>query len=291
MNIRHLTVFLSVCDYMNMTMAAKSLYMSQPSVSQMISDLEKYYDTRLFERLNHRLFLTEAGKRLQSYARHIINLEAQAKKELSDLNHAGILRIGASQTVGAYFLPDAIAKYKDRFPDVEIFSRVDNTREIESLLLEDKLDFGLVEGMVHSDDILEETFLYDDLAIVCSSKHPLMKLPSVKPEQLAEFPFIVREDGSGTKEIFTTQMNAAGIPWKEAGVYNSTEAIKLAVLNNLGLGVLPIVAIQQELMEKTIHIVPISELKLRRKFCLIYHRQKYFTSTMKEFAIQITGKR
>jgi LysR family transcriptional regulator, transcriptional activator of the cysJI operon len=283
MNIRHLSVFLSVCDHMNMTQAASELYMTQPSVSQMIAELERYYETNLFERLNRRLYLTEAGKRLRSYATHIINLEAQVKRELADLNRGGVLRIGASQTVGAYLLPEIIAQFKNRNPDVEVFSRVENSRVIEHLLMEDKLDFGLLEGMIHYPDLSGETFLDDDLAIVCAPGHPLAGISNLVPADLSTHGFIIREEGSGTREVFTTQMQAAGIPWKENGIYNSTDAIKSAVQNNLGLGILPILAIQQEIMDGSIHLISVTGLNLRRKLNLVYHRQKYFTNAMNKF--------
>lgn len=266
-----------------MTRAADDLYMTQPSVSQMIAELEHYYGTRLFERLNRRLFLTPAGDRLQSYARHIINLELQAKKELADLTRGGVLRIGASQTVGAYLLPEIIAQFHNRFPDVEVFSRVENTRVIEKYLMEDRLDFGLLEGMIHFSDLSQETFLDDDLAVVCASNHPLAGKKDISPETLASYGFILREEGSGTREVFTSQMRAAGVVWKEAGVYNSTDAIKFAVQNNLGLGILPILAIQQEILDGTVHLLSVSGLILRRKLNLVYHRQKYFTNAMKSF--------
>jgi DNA-binding transcriptional LysR family regulator len=249
----------------------------------MIAELERYYDTRLFQRLNRRLFLTEAGDRLQSYARHIINLEAQAKKEVVDLNRAGVLRIGASQTVGAYLLPEILAQYVHLYKDVNIFSRVENTRVIERYLLEDKLDFGLLEGLIHSPELVAKPFLDDDLAIVCAPGHPLVEAESLTPETLSPFGFILREEGSGTREVFANQMRALGIVWKEVGVYNSTDAIKYAVQNNLGLGVLPILAIQQEILDKMIHLLPVSGLKLRRTLNLVYHRQKFFTNAMKAF--------
>lgn len=283
MNDRHLIVFLAVCEHMNMTRAAASLYMTQPSVSQMIADLERYYNVRLFERLNRRLYLTAAGERLLSYARHITNLEDRAKKELTDLNQAGIIRIGASQTVGAYLLPEVIAHYRELLPEVEIFTRVENTREIERLLLEDKLDLGLVEGLIHSPDLNEEPVMDDELAIVCAAGHPLAARSRLIPENLSSYPFIVREMGSGTREMFATRMQAAGVAWKEAGIYNSTEAIKRAVEKNLGLAILPVVAIRQELNEGTICTLQVKGLNLARQFSLIYHKQKYFTRAMQEF--------
>lgn len=283
MNIRHLSVFLTVCEHMNMTRAAEELYMTQPSVSQMIAELEQYYKIRLFERLNRRLYLTEAGRRLQPYARHIINLEAEAKKNLADLNGGGVLRIGAGQTIGAYLLPEIIAQFRNRFPDVEVFSRVENTRVIEQLLLEDTLDLALLEGQIHSPDLVEEPFLDDDLAVACAPGHPLIKQVHISARDLSAYGFIIREEGSGTREVFANQMHTLGIPWKETGIYNSTDAIKNAVQNNLGLGVLPILAIQQEIMDGTIQLLHVTDLNLRRKLNLVFHRQKYFSNAMNAF--------
>ena len=272
---------------MNMTRAAEDLYMTQPSVSQMVADLERYYDTRLFERLNRRLYLTEAGVRLKSYAVHMINLEAQAKKDLAGLESAGVLRLGASQTVGAYLLPEIIAQFKKTHSDVEVFSRVENTKVIGQFLLEDKLDFGLLEGLIHSPELAQHYFLDDDLAIVCAADHPLANQQVLSPEDLAAHGFILREEGSGTREVFATQMRSLGITWIEVGVYNSTDAIKYAVQNNLGLGVLPILAIQQELLERSLRLLPVSGLNLRRRLNLVFHRQKFFTGVMKAFVLHL----
>jgi len=139
-----------------MTQAAKILYMTQPSVSQAIAELEKEYGVRLFERLSHRLHLTTAGERLRSYASHILNLSEQARKELADLGAGGSIRIGASLTIGAHLLPGIINAYRQEMPSVDIFTLVDNTSVIEKLILEDELDLGLVEGPIYSKHIHEE---------------------------------------------------------------------------------------------------------------------------------------
>jgi len=283
MNLRHLVVFVAVCEHMNMTRAARALYMTQPAVSQVIAELEQDYQVRLFERLKHRLFLTAAGQRLLPYARHMINLEARARQDLAGLSRAGAIRVGASQTVGSYLLPEIIAKYQQQLPEVEMFTRVENTREIERLLLEDQLDLGLVEGRIHSADLLERTILDDELVIVCKPGHPLTQVDRVTPEQLGGYGFIVREEGSGTREVFSQQMAAAGAGWKEAGIYTSSVAIKRAVEQGLGLGVLPVISLQAELQQATLHRLAVEGLNLHRKFALIFHRQKYFTPAMHAF--------
>lgn len=283
MNFRHLKIFITVCNSGNMTRAAKELYMAQPSVSQAITELEKFYGVRLFERLNHRLYLTEAGDRLKPYAQHILNLSEQAHKELGDLRHGGSVRIGASLTIGAYLLPGLVADFKQQSPQIEVFTRVDNTRVIEKLLLEDKLDLGLVEGPVYSPHIVEEFFCDDDLVVIASPLHLLSNPATRTIHDLDGQVFIIREQGSGTQDIFEHSMKSAGVSWKTGGIYNNIEAIKLAVSANLGLAMVPKISIIEEVQQGKIIALEIRDLTLRRKFNLVFHRQKFFTPAMQQF--------
>ena len=206
MTLRHLKIFITVCDAGSMTAAAKKLYISQPSVSQAISELEAHYHTRLFERLGRKLYITEAGKKLLSYARHILSLTEQAERELNDLNKSGTLRLGASMTIGTYLLNDMIKSFLSIYPDVQILTTVDNTKVIEEMLLSDQLDLALVEGPVHSADIVEETFRKDELVLICSPEHPWAAKKQIEMQELNNCSFIVREEGSGTREIFEIAM-------------------------------------------------------------------------------------
>ena len=283
MDSRHLKIFLTVCDCRNMTRAAGVLFMTQPSVSQAIAELEKEYGVRLFERLNHKLYLTAAGERLRSYAGHILNLSDQVKKELADLASGGSIRIGASLTTGAHLLPGIINAYRDQMPHVDIFTQVDNTSLIEKLILEDQLDIGLVEGLIHSPHIAEETLCNDDLVIICGPGHPFWEKAIVSISELAGSAFIIREQGSGTRDEFEKDMYEAGAEWKIAGVYNNTEAIKHAVRGNLGLAVVPKISIEEEVARGVVRQIEVKGLKLKRKFNLVYHRQKFFTHALKTF--------
>jgi LysR family transcriptional regulator, transcriptional activator of the cysJI operon len=283
MDTRHLKIFITVCDCRNMTRAAGLLFMTQPSVSQAIAELEKDYGVRLFERLNHKLYLTAAGERLKSYASHILNLSDQVKKELSDLAMSGSIRIGASLTTGAHLLPGIITAYRQQMPQVDIFTQVDNTSLIEKLILEDQLDIGLVEGFIYSPHIAEETLCNDSLVIICGPGHPFWEKGSVSIAELAGSAFIIREPGSGTRDEFEKDMSEAGADWKIAGVYNNTEAIKHAVRGNLGLAVVPKISVEEEVARGVVRQIEVQGLKLKRKFNLVYHRQKFFTHAIETF--------
>ncbi len=283
MNFRHLKIFLTVCEAGNMTHAAKSLYMAQPSVSQAIAELEKYYGVRLFERLNHQLYLTGAGERLQTYAQHILNLSEQAYKELSDLGQGGSIQIGASLTIGTYLLPDLVSTFRQFHPDIEVFTQVDNTALIEKLILADQLDLGLVEGPVSSPYIIEKTYMEDHLVFIASPRHPLATQTAIPVQDLSGQAFIAREAGSGTQAIFENAMAAAGVSWNVAGIYNNNEAMKQAVSANLGLAVVSKIAIIDEVRQGKLVTLDVPGMAFKRRFNLIYHRQKFFTSAMQLF--------
>ncbi len=283
MNLRHYQIFLAVCETGTMTGAARRLYMTQPSVSQVISELEREYSVRLFERLNHRLFLTEAGEQLRSYASHMVNLSNQVKKELAELGSAGTIRVGASQTVGAYLLPQILRKYRTKKPDVDLYSIVDNTRVIENLVLEDQIDLGVVEGAIHSKYIQQETLCDDDLVVICGKGHPFWQKVRIDITDLEGQAFIIRESGSGTRDLFEKVMGKAGTNWKIAGVYSNTEPIKKAVSENLALAVVPKISIVDEQKLGLVREVAVSGVDFRRKFNLVVHRQKYLTAAILSF--------
>ncbi len=283
MNFRHLKIFLAVCEAGNMTHAAKTLYMAQPSVSQAIAEVEKYYGVRLFERLNHRLYLTDAGERLRTYAQHILNLSEQARKELSNLSQGGSIHIGASLTIGAYLLPDLVSTFRQHHPDIEVFTQVDNTALIEKLILADQLDLGLVEGLVSSPHIIEKAYMEDHLVFIASPQHPLAIQAAIPVQELSGQSFIVREAGSGTQAIFENAMQAAGVIWNVAGIYNNNEAMKQAVSANLGLAVVSKIAITDEVRQGKLVTLDVQGMALKRRFNLIYHRQKFFTRAMQLF--------
>ena len=128
MTLRHFKIFIAVCDNMNMTSAAETLYMSQSAVSQAIAELEKHYDVHLFERLSRKLYLTQAGQKLLSYARHIVRMNAEVENDMKAMHQNGSIRIGASVTVGSHVLPKLVSRFEKRNPqtDIEVFE--DNTK-------------------------------------------------------------------------------------------------------------------------------------------------------------------
>lgn len=282
MTLRHLNVFLCVCDEGNMTVAAEKLHIAQPSVSQTIAELEKYYEVKLFERLGRKLFITIAGKKLITYARHIINLSKEAEDVMREINHHGVIRIGASITVGTCILNDIIVELIKQNSHLRIIPTVNNTKIIEEMLLLDQLDIGLVEGKIHSPGIFHAPFMADELVLVSSISHPLAKKGKVKPSELDNREFIIREEGSGTRELFESVMASHGINWQVSGVYNNAEAIKNTVATGLAISVMSKMAVQKEVSRNELAIVNIAGINFKRQFVIAYHKNKYISPALQQ---------
>ena len=280
MTLRHFQIFVVVSDCMNMTMAANQLYMSQSAVSQAIGELERHYEVKLFERLSRKLYLTHAGESLLGYARHIIRLNLEAENEMKNQQDNGLVRVGASVTIAACILPRLAAALQQTFPKLRFEVTEDNTAKIEALLFRDELDLGLVEGAISSADLLCKPFAQDRLLLLCSRDHPFTKRSTIDRLELERENFILREPGSGTRQLFESRMREHGIRWQSSWTCTNTESIKLAVAENLGITVLSELAAKREVDSGSLVPIPVEGLVFERQFQLIYHKNKYLTKSM-----------
>ncbi|MDD3920995.1 MAG: LysR family transcriptional regulator [Eubacteriales bacterium] len=283
MTLRHFRIFVTVCDTMNMTKAANALFMSQSAVSQSIAELEKYYGIRLFERLNRKLYLSEAGGKLLSYARHMLRMNQEIEQDMRTLSQSGTLRIGASVTVGAYVLPQLVRSFRERFPTIRIEVTENNTAKIERLLMTDQLDLGIVEGDTASADLLSVPLTEDELVLICAPEHPFAGQKTVEPAALTREGFIIREEGSGTRKTFETVMAAANIPWHAVWTCTNADSIRMAVAANLGVSVISKLSIAQDVESGRLCTAQVRSLHFVRMLKTIYHRNKYITTPMQEF--------
>lgn len=283
MTIRHFKIFITVCDTLNMTAAAEALYMSQSAVSQAINELENHYQVRLFERLSRKLFITEAGAKLLSYARHMLRIHTEIENDMKTLHQNGSIRIGASVTIGAYVLPNLISRFNQVNPDIPIEVYEDNTEKIEKLLLTDQIDIGLVEGDTTSPDIINQIFAEDELVVICGANHRFAGQAVIEQDELKSEKFIVREQGSGTRKTFEDRMNANNLPWKAIWTCNNSDSIKMAVANGIGISVISTRAVANEVSSGLLYQSLVKDISFKRYFKLIYHKDKYLTPSLTKF--------
>ena len=289
MTIRHYKIFVTVCDTMNMTAAGEKLYLSQSAVSQAIAELESHYGTRLFERLSRKLYLTDSGEKLLSYARHIVRMNEEADYEMKLLQDAGNLRIGASVTVCTCVLPRMVTEFQNLKPKTRVEVYENNTEKIEAMLLQDQIDIGVVEGEITSPDIICIPFMEDKLVLVCGKQHRFCSLAKILPMELKNENFILREEGSGTRKTFEDVLAVNGIPWKASWICNNADTIKSAVEEGLGITVISERAVQNEIKRGELYKIAIDGMEFKRSFKICYHKNKYLSDTLKQFISVVTS--
>jgi DNA-binding transcriptional LysR family regulator len=283
MTLRHLNIFVVVCQENSITIASKKLYISQPAVSNAIKELENYYGIKLFERFSKKIYLTDVGKSVLSYAIHITSLFDDLETSIRNSDNIGNLRIGSSITIGNYLMPNYIKQFSLKFPDIQTFVTIDNSEEIEQLILENQIDFALIEGIVHSDHIISKSFLNDELVVICSVDNPLLEQAVITIKDLEKQNFLMREKNSGTRKIADSILLLHGISiipiWESA----STGAIINGVSNGIGISILPLRLVQGFIDEGKIRKLEVVDINLQRQFYIIHHRNKFLTPASWEF--------
>jgi len=256
-----------------MTRTAEALFMTQPSVSQAIAELEEHYQVRLFDRLGKKLFLTTAGSDLLTRASDMLALYENTEETFLSKPRRRCVRIGASATVGSFLLPRLIRIIRQKEPALEIDFVVANTAQIEESLLRAELDLALVEGQLHSSSLRSQVILHDELVLVA---HPA-RLPSrrhYRAKDLESIPFLMREKGSGTAAQAQATLSQWGISPHIAGTVNSIDALHRLARAGAGLAFLPRVAVVRDLENGDLAEIRISKNRIERSIRLAHHASK-----------------
>lgn len=272
MTIRHMRIFKAVCENgCSMTKAAEKLNMTQPAVSLAVSELESYYGIKLFDRISRRLYLSEAGKMFLEYADSISLAFDDMEKSIRSWESFGIVRVGASISIGSMLMPKYVKKFSDERPDTKVMVKIDRSEELEKLLFENELDFALIEGMIHEPSLVYEDFMEDRLALVASDAYD----DTITSDKLYELPFLLRERGSGTREIFESTLTSHSIPLpKPVWESMSTAALVNAAEAGLGIAVVPYRMISERIEKGDVKEVFIENIAFSRKYKLAYHKDK-----------------
>lgn len=278
MTIRHLKIFITVADCGKMRKAAEILYVSQPSISQAIKDLEDYYNVKLFERLSQKIYLTEEGNKLLSYARHIVDSYEKMDLAMKSSKLCPIIRLGASVSVGTCLLNTVLSSIESNTVDIRVV--VNNTEYIEKKILRNELDIGIVEGIVNSQDLIKIPIFDDELVVVVGKNHPLYSERIVTLDKLNNQDFISREDGSTERNQYEKILSNNNIKLVLKWTSTNTEAIKQAVINGRGLAIMSRMLINNEVKDKKIKVLKIKDIKVTREVILIYHKHKYISSQL-----------
>ena len=283
---RRLQVFHTVARLLSFTKAAETLHMTQPAVTFQIRQLEDHFNTRLFDRTHNRISLTAAGEQVLHFADRIFEIYAEMENSIRDLTGeiSGALTIGASTTIAEYMLPTLLGDFKEKYPEVTIHLKVANSDGIVSLVESNAIDLGVVESSVANKNLVVEVCKRDHLMGIVPPGHPLAKETSVKFARLLEYPFICREEGSGTRGVigeYLDQLPECEGALKVAMELGSPEAVKGAVEAGMGVSVVSRATIQKELRLGTLVALELDP-PLERPFSFVHQKQKFRLRVMEE---------
>lgn len=272
-SFKQLALFVAAAKQENLTYAANELFLSQPAASMTLAELEAQLKRPLFDRVGKKLILNTNGQKLLPKAIEVLDRLQQVESifKSSAATLSGVLKIGASSTIGNYLLPAYMSQFIRKHPQVKLSLQVGNTETIIEALNHFKLDVGFVEGSCYSDELMITPWKKDELIFVVSPKHPFAKQGIITKADLQNAEWILREGGSGTREVFEKYLQPKTV-LLELG---STEAIKQALREGIGISCMSRFTLEQELRSKKLVELSVKNLLIRRDFYQLTHKKKY----------------
>jgi len=277
MTLRHLQIFRTVCDLESVTAAAEKLRMTQPAVSVAIRELETFYNVRLFERMNRRIYVTEAGRTLLQYADTVLGQFDESVAVLRDGGAISGCRFGVNVTVGETLLPELLSYVGKASPEYSVTACVENARTIENLLTHHEIDFAIVDQLPPGENWHSEQLSRTEMKAFC---RPDFAPPEMTVEALAERPLLLREAGSGSRELIDAMFHRHGCQVRPVVESGSTLCLISLAVRGIGVTVLPPVSVERELREGVLTAPTVTNDSLVRRFYLVWHRNKYRTKAM-----------
>ena len=287
MNLYHLRVFKTVAEHEHITRASEELILSQPAVTKIIQSLERDTGLELIERHGRRIVLTYAGHVLHSYARRMFALEREMEEAMAMLRdvETGEIKLAANTTTGVYLLPSIVSRHRNLCPQVTLYITILNSSEIIEQTLNWTLDFGLVEGdpATLPSGLNVEVFAQDELVLVVSPDHRWSKLDEVNPEALREGELLLREQGSGVREVIEHALMLHGVQVHPLFTLPDNEAIKQMVISGVGTAIVSALTVQRELMSGDLVHIPIAGVDLRPQLSLVRRIDKQLSQAAQVF--------
>ena len=282
-----LKVFCTVAETKSFSKTSQIIHLTQPAVSLLIQALEELYETKLFDRSSSSINLTSSGEVLYSHAKTILAQYAELEKDIGKITGLikGSITIGASTTIGNYLLPSVVFNFKKTHPKIKINILIGNTNRVFDLLNSGVVEFGLVEGETTRSKIKVEALLTDELVFIVPAMHPLAKMKSISILELMKEPFIIREEGSGTRQIIEKYIGLQGMKVSDLHivlVLGGTEPIKAAVESGMGISIVSRWAVRKEVQFGTLKYITAKEGRILRDFSLVVPKNAVFSRAVDE---------
>jgi DNA-binding transcriptional LysR family regulator len=294
MDLWQLNILTKVVELKSFSKAGAAIHLSQPTVSSHIKDLEEHFECRLIDRMGKEALPTRAGELLYGYAKRLLALKDEAETALSQFKGKtrGHLVIGGSTIPGGYILPQIIAGFLNRFPDVTVSLEISDTEKIMEAILDGQIEIGLVGAPANDKNLVQEPVIDDHLSLIIPADHPWKDRTSVTPDLLMEAPFIAREQGSGTLKSLVQCLNKSGFDVRSLRVVatmGNTAAVRQAVKSGLGVSILSPCAVEDDLKNGSLKALSIDGINLTRHFYLTRHKARTASPLCASFMDYLKG--
>jgi LysR family transcriptional regulator, low CO2-responsive transcriptional regulator len=293
LSLYKLEIFAAVVLAGSFSAAAQNLYMTQPAVSQHIQDLEHSLGTSLFIRGRRGVTLTTSGETLHDYTKRILSLVAEAESQVTNVEHlsSGQLTLGATSGVSTYLLPDWLQGFREKYPQLNIALQTAVTSKTIAGVMEHQLDIAFVEGELEKLQRkgLGHMVLRPVVMVVTVGQgHDWCKRDNVTIDMLHEHPFITRQAHSRTRIWIDSILEEHAIQPRIVGEFDNQEAIKQAVMANMGVAILPDYTLERELSAGLIRTLSVEGVLLQRQLKLIYDERMSFTPIARALLLYLT---
>ena len=280
-NLHQLRIFQAVAQQRSYSRAAEVLYLSQPGVSLQVKALEKSVGLPLFEKSGRTLRLTEPGQELLAYSERIFALLDETQLVLEELSGArrGTVKVAASTTAGIYIVPSALGGFHRENPKVKLTLDVVNRFTVQERLLNDEVDMAVMGLIEDTHDLEVAEFVPNELVVIASPNHPLAQAKQVSLEELSSEVFLLREAGSGTRTDVERLLLAKGVQVHVGMELRSSGAIKQAVAADLGIAVIPLRAIELELLANRLVVLDVVGFPVDRHWSLVRRAGRHLSAT------------
>ncbi|GAC1402366.1 MAG: LysR family transcriptional regulator [Ktedonobacteraceae bacterium] len=269
--MRQIRAFCSVVRHLSYTKASKELNCQQPTVSELVADLERATKLTLLEQWGRHVALTSEGREFYAHAQLMIAASDETERVMAELRGVTLgervpLHVAADTTVGTYVLPHLLGAFHRQHPTIELHLRVANRTSVRAYLVDGDVDLVIAGRPPALDKLVTEPFLSNLLVPIASPQHELVGQSGISLERLAHEPFLLREMGSGTRAALEEMFEIAGLPLKTTMVLGHVEAIKQAVAAGLGISVLSFVAVRREVHHGMLAILDVDQFPIQRRW-------------------------
>lgn len=289
MNLNQLKIFYTAAKRGNLSKAAEDLYITQPAVTKGIQRMQEQYDIRLMDRFGKKMVLTHAGEVLFKIAEKIFELEKHAEESIREFKQRkkGRIRIQASESFGAYYLPSIMNPFSKAHPLINISVNILPSEHVVRNIAELECDIGFISYSIDHEKVRIREILEDQLVFILPPDHPICRQKKFKPKDLEGNPMIVHEKKSTPHQVFNEFIEKNNIAVTSSLELSSNRAIKLAVESGLGIALISRKVAQDEIQSGILTAIPVPDLSIKRKFYLVHHKEKFISDMLQSFIDQV----